>query len=156
MSRQPPLVWVIASSTTCKIIEVILLREGIIVQTFASREKIPHSIQAYPQAPSPALVIVDIRQRSADGSMLRCRDGYKLLRSLKQNPACSSSTFFIFSRRDSLHERLVGRLLRRLAGVAGHIPKPLKEKEVVALVKKRLHLELGHDSSHAHTHSPQV
>ncbi len=113
------------STTVRKILEVCLHRAGYEVECF------PDGVEAMgwltaAQARIPDLVCIDLG--------LPKIDGYELLRRLKANPVCGRTAFVIISRRDSVLDKVKG----RLAGANAYLTKPFKVGAIVAVVQECL------------------
>ena len=119
------IVCVDASPTVRKILESCLRREGFIIYSFADGVQ----MLRWPTGPEgrvPNLVILDI--------CLPKIDGYEVARRLKAKRQFASGIILMLSRRDSMIDRLKG----RLAGASVYMNKPFKTQELVAVVKGQL------------------
>ena len=126
VTARPPLIVVIDDSPTIrKIVETCLGREGFEVKSF------PDGVEALMWLVSPAprlpdLVLLDIG--------LPKMDGYEVARRLKANPQYHQILIILLSRRESVVDRLKGRLV----GAKAFISKPITTQRLLALVEMYL------------------
>jgi twitching motility two-component system response regulator PilG len=113
------------STTVRKVLEVSLHRAGYEVKCFPDGVEAISWLMA-PQARIPDLVCVERGVPSIDG--------YELIRQLKANPVFGRTAFVIVSRRDSVIDKLKGRLV----GADAYLTKPLKVGEMIAVVQAHL------------------
>ncbi len=126
MPRQSPCVVCVDDSPTVrKILETCLSREGFAVHTFPDGVEMMRWLTG-PQGRIPNLVILDI--------CLPKMDGYEVAKRLKTKACCTHSIIVMLSRRDSIIDRLKG----RLAGASVYLSKPFKTQELVSVVKTPL------------------
>ena len=76
-----------------------------------------------PEAHVPDVVLLDIN--------LPKMDGYEVARRLKTKPLFANTVIIILTRRDSMIDRLKGRLV----GARNYITKPFKTQDVIAVVR---------------------
>ncbi len=113
------------STTVRRILEVCLHRAGYEVKCFPDGVEAIRWLMA-PQARIPDLVSVDLG--------LPKIDGFELIRQLKTDPVFERTAFVIVSRRDSVIDKLKGRLV----GADAYLTKPLKVGEMIAVVQAHL------------------
>ncbi|HET9920221.1 MAG TPA: response regulator [Ktedonobacteraceae bacterium] len=116
------LVMVIDDSLTVrKILEVMLKREGIEVMTYPDGVEALRTLKAQPQL-TPAVIFIDI--------CMPQMDGYTVLRLLRTNSRFDSTLIVMLSKRDSVMDRLKG----RLAGATVYMTKPFKTTDILSVV----------------------
>jgi len=123
--HSPCVVCVDDSPTVRKILETCLRREGFAVYTFADGVEMLRWLTG-PEGHIPNLVILDI--------CLPKLDGYTVAQRLKAKRQFANGIIVMLSRRDSMIDRLKG----RLAGASVYLSKPFKTQEIVAVVKTQL------------------
>ncbi len=116
------------SPTVRKIIETCLRREDFDVRGFTDGVEAMHWITNAPEARIPDLVLLDIN--------LPKMDGYEVARRFKTKGAFNNTVIIMLSRRDSVIDRLKG----RLAGAKDYITKPFKTQEIVSIVQEQLNV----------------
>ncbi len=116
------------SPTVRKIIETCLRREDFDVRGFTDGVEAMHWITNAPEARIPDLVLLDIN--------LPKMDGYEVARRFKTKAAFNNTVIIMLSRRDSVIDRLKG----RLAGAKDYITKPFKTQEIVSIVQEQLNV----------------
>lgn len=114
------------SPTVCKIVETCLKREGFAVMSFMDGVEAIHWFTTSSDARTPDLVLLDIG--------LPKMDGYEVARRLKTKPQFSNTVIVMLTRRDSMIDRLKG----RLAGAKEHITKPFKTQEIISVIQEQL------------------
>jgi DNA-binding response OmpR family regulator len=124
------------SLTVRKIMEVSLRREGFEVLSF------PDGLQALDaltrgEINVPDLILLDVG--------LPKMDGYQVARTLKQKNRFGNTVILMLSGRDSVIDKIKG----RLAGARAYLTKPFKPAEVIAAVRTHL-------GTQAPTVSPQA
>jgi len=123
--QSPCVICVDNSPTIRHILETCLSREGFVVHTFPDGVEMMRWLTG-PEGRTPNLVILDI--------YLPKMDGYEVARRLKAKPHFTHSTIVMLSRRDSVIDRLKG----RLAGATVYLTKPFQTQELVSVVKAQL------------------
>ncbi len=116
------------SPTVRKIIETCLRREDFDVRSFTDGVEAMRWITNDPEARIPDLVLLDIN--------LPKMDGYEVARRFKTKPIFNNTIIIMLSRRDSVIDRLKG----RLAGAKDYITKPFKTQEIVSIIKEQLNV----------------
>lgn len=116
------------SPTVRKIIETCLRREDFDVLGFTDGVEAMHWITSDPSSRIPDLVLLDIN--------LPKIDGYEVARRFKTKSMFNNTIIIMLSRRDSVIDRLKG----RLAGAKDYITKPFKTQEIVAIVQEQLNV----------------
>ena len=122
------------SPTVRNILETCLSQNDFVVHTFSDGIEMMRWLTG-PEGCVPDLVILDIN--------LPKIDGYEVARRLKAKPHFAHSIILMLSRRDSVIDRLKG----RLAGAAAYLPKPFQTQELVAAVKALLGLALSDEQA---------
>jgi len=120
------------SPTVRKVVETCLRRENFDVRSF------PDGVEAIrwlalKEARVPDLVLLDIG--------LPKMDGYEVARRFKSKPQFNNTIIVMLTRRDSVIDRLKG----RLAGAKEYITKPFKIQDIVNSVQTQLGLPLTND-----------
>ena len=123
--HSPCVVCVDDSPTVRKILETCLRREGFMVYTFPDGVEMLRWLTGL-EGRIPHLVILDI--------CLPKLDGYTVAQRLRAKRQFANVIIVMLSRRDSVIDRLKG----RLAGAAVYLNKPFKTQDVVSVVKKQL------------------
>ena len=123
--HSPCVVCVDDSLTVRKILETCLRREGFVVYSFPDGVQMLRWLTG-PEGRIPNLVILDI--------CLPKLDGYTVAQRLRAKRQFANSIIIMLSRRDSMIDRLKG----RLAGASVYLSKPFKTREIVAVVKTQL------------------
>lgn len=137
----PPTIAVIDDSPTVrKVIEILFTRQGLRVLCFQDGVE---ALRAYngaspPSCALPDLFLIDIG--------LPLYDGYEVIRRLRMNPSLQRLPIIVLTRRDTP----IDRLKSRLAGACDHVSKPFQEKDLVALVNRRLQERVGEHASCHH------
>ena len=116
------------SPTVRKIIETCLRREDFDVLGFADGVDAMRRITNDPARRVPDLVLLDIN--------LPKIDGYEVARRFKAKAIFNNTIIIMLSRRDSVIDRLKG----RLAGAKDYITKPFKTQEIVSIVQEQLNV----------------
>jgi len=116
------------SPTVRKIIETCLRREEFDVLGFTDGVEAMRWITSDPTSRIPDLVLLDIN--------LPKIDGYEVARRFKTKSMFNNTIIIMLSRRDSVIDRLKG----RLAGAKDYITKPFKTQEIVAIVQEQLNV----------------
>ena len=116
------------SPTVRKIIETCLRREDFDVLGFTDGVEAMRWITSDPARRVPDLVLLDIN--------LPKIDGYEVARRFKTKAIFNNTIIIMLSRRDSVIDRLKG----RLAGAKDYITKPFKTQEVVSIVQEQLNV----------------
>ncbi len=116
------------SATVRKIIETCLRREEFDVRSFADGVEAIRWLTNDPDARVPDLVLLDIS--------LPKMDGYEVARRFKAKPIFNNTVIVMLSRRDSVIDRLKG----RLAGAKDYITKPFKTQEIVSIIQAQLNV----------------
>ncbi|GAC1431556.1 MAG: twitching motility response regulator PilG [Ktedonobacteraceae bacterium] len=116
------------STTVRKIIETCLRRENFDVRGFTDGVEAMRWITNDPEARIPDLVLLDIN--------LPKIDGYEVARRFKTKALFNNTIIIMLSRRDSVIDRLKG----RLAGAKDYITKPFKTQEIVSIVQEQLNV----------------
>ena len=116
------------SPTVRKIIETCLRREDFDVLGFTDGVEAMRWITSDPASRIPDLVLLDIN--------LPKIDGYEVARRFKTKAVFNNTIIIMLSRRDSVIDRLKG----RLAGAKDYITKPFKTQEIVAIVQEQLNV----------------
>ncbi len=116
------------SPTVRKIIETCLRREDFDVLGFTDGVEAMRWITSDPASRIPDLVLLDIN--------LPKIDGYEVARRFKTKSMFNNTIIIMLSRRDSVIDRLKG----RLAGAKDYITKPFKTQEIVAIVQEQLNV----------------
>ncbi len=114
--------------TVRKIIETCLRRENFDVRSFTDGVEAMRWITNDPDARVPDLVLLDIN--------LPKMDGYEVARRFKTKSIFNNTIIIMLSRRDSVIDRLKG----RLAGAKDYITKPFKTQEIVAIIQEQLNV----------------
>ncbi len=120
------------SPTVRNILETCLSREGFVVHTFSDGVEMMRWLIGS-EGRVPDLVILDI--------CLPKMDGYEVAQRLKAKPHFAHSIIIMLSRRDSVIDRLKG----RLAGASAYLIKPFQTQELVSVVKAQLGLALSNE-----------
>lgn len=120
------------SPTVRKVVETCLRRENFDVLSF------PDGVEAIrwlgtSEARIPDLVLLDIG--------LPKMDGYEVARLLKAKPQFGNAIIVMLTRRDSVIDRLKG----RIAGAKEYIIKPFKIQEIINSVQAQLGMPLTSD-----------
>ncbi len=126
------------SPTIRNILETCLSQEGFVVHTFSDGIEMMRWLTGS-EGCVPDLVILDIN--------LPKMDGYEVARRLKAKPRFAQSIIVMLSRRDSMIDRLKG----RLAGASAYLTKPFQIQELVSIVKTQRDFALSDE--HAVLHS---
>ena len=116
------------SPTVRKIIETCLRREDFDVLGFTDGVEEMRWITNDPAARIPDLVLLDIN--------LPKIDGYEVARRFKTKAIFNNTIIIMLSRRDSVIDRLKG----RLAGAKDYITKPFKTQEIVSIIQEQLNV----------------
>ena len=116
------------SPTVRKIIETCLRRKGFDVLGFTDGVEAMRWVTSDPSSRIPDLVLLDIN--------LPKIDGYEVARRFKAKSMFNNTIIIMLSRRDSVIDRLKG----RLAGAKDYITKPFKTEEIVAIVQEQLNV----------------
>ena len=116
------------SPTVRKIIETCLRRENFDVRSFTDGVEAMRWITNDSDARVPDLVLLDIN--------LPKMDGYEVARRFKTKSIFNNTIIIMLSRRDSVIDRLKG----RLAGAKDYITKPFKTQEIVAIIQEQLNV----------------
>ena len=122
------------SPTVRNILETCLSQEGFLVHIFPDGIEMMRWLTG-PKGCVPDLVILDIN--------LPKIDGYEVARRLKAKPYFAHCIIVMLTRRDSVIDRLKG----RLAGSAAYLTKPFQTQELVAAVKALLGLALSDEQA---------
>ncbi len=117
------------SPTVRKILETCLHREGFMVYTFSDGVEMLRWLTG-PEGRIPHLVILDI--------CLPKLDGYTVAQRLRAKRQFANVIIVMLSRRDSVIDRIKG----RLAGATAYLDKPFKTQDVVSVVKTQLGIAL--------------
>ena len=126
MSR---LVMVIDDSPTVrKILEVFLKIQEIDTVSYSDGVEALRALKAQPDL-IPALIFLDV--------CLPILDGYEVARLLRTDPRFASTVIIMLSRRDSIVDRLKG----RLAGASAYMTKPFMTQDILFVVSRYLPLE---------------
>ncbi len=118
------------SPTVRKIIETCLRRESFDVLGFTDGVEAMRWITNDPSSRVPDLVLLDIN--------LPKIDGYEVARRFKAKAIFNNTIIIMLSRRDSVIDRLKG----RLAGAKDYITKPFKTQEIVTIVQEQLNISV--------------
>lgn len=117
------------SPTVRKVVETCLKRENFDVRSFTDGVEAIRWL-GLREARIPDLVLLDIG--------LPKMDGYEVARRLKAKPSFNNTVIVMLTRRDSVIDRLKG----RLAGAKEYITKPFKVQDIVNSVQTQLGLPL--------------
>lgn len=117
------------SPTVRKVVETCLRRESFDVRCFTDGVEAIRWL-ALKEARVPDLVLLDIG--------LPKMDGYEVARRLKSKPQFNNTIIVMLTRRDSVIDRLKG----RLAGAKEYITKPFKIQDIINSVQTQLGLPL--------------
>ncbi len=113
------------SQTVRKIVEACLHRENFKVWSFKDGIEAMGWLAKH-QSYVPDLIMLDI--------VLPKLDGYEVARRLKAKPQFSNTVIVMLTSRDSVMERLKG----RLAGAKGYLTKPFKTQELLTVIESHL------------------
>jgi DNA-binding response OmpR family regulator len=131
MNEMKKFVMVIDDSPTVrKVVETCLRRENFEVRSFVDGVEAIHWLTS-PEARIPDLVLLDIG--------LPKMDGYEVAKRLRTKQQFSNTIIVMLTRRDSVIDRLKG----RLAGAKEYITKPFKIQDIVHSVQTQLNLPLS-------------
>ncbi|MGB8343242.1 MAG: response regulator [Ktedonobacteraceae bacterium] len=120
------LILIIDDSPTIRaILEMIVLREGYVAQSFPDGYAALHWL-ASPEGRPPALMFLDL-------TMPRM-DGLSVLRHLKSKPALAAVPVIVLTSREGTLDRLKA----RLAGASEYLTKPFTQEEITALLRRYL------------------
>ena len=120
------------SPTVRKVMETCLRRENFDVRCFSDGVEAIRWL-GLREARVPDLVLLDIG--------LPKMDGYEVARRLKEKTSFNNTIIVMLTRRDSVIDRLKG----RLAGAKEYITKPFKIQDVINSVQTQLGLPLTSD-----------
>jgi twitching motility two-component system response regulator PilG len=109
------------SAIVCRVLEILLTKEGHQVKSFLNPVPAFRSIKTG-ETPLPDLLFVDIN--------LPHINGYEVVKFFKDNPASMHIPIIMISRSDDV----VLRLKARLAGANAYLAKPFKPQDVIALI----------------------
>lgn len=118
------------SPTIRNILETCLSQAGFVTRTFPDGIEMMRWLTG-PEGLVPDLVILDIS--------LPKMDGYEVAWRLKAKPHFAHCIIVMLSRRDSVIDRLKG----RLAGATAYLTKPFQTQELVSIVNTQLGLALS-------------
>jgi CheY-like chemotaxis protein len=113
------------SPTIRKIMECCHRRAGFSIRTFADGVQALQWFSAHP-ALLPSLIYLDIEMPRMDG--------FEVLLILRARPVLVNVPVLMFSGRDQTLDRLKS----RLAGAKGHVTKPFREQDILALTRSYL------------------
>ena len=113
------------SKFICKIIEVVLHREGYEVVCCLSGEAAIRWL-ASSDVRIPDLVFVDL--------CFPQMDGFSVIRHLRSQSVFSQTPFVILSRRNGMLDKLKGRLV----GASDYLAKPFTTEQIITVVKTHL------------------
>lgn len=125
------------SAVTRKILEVMLRRKDIPCISFPDGLQALSALQRQPDL-VPLLIILDV--------VLPGLDGYKVAQMMKSSPRLSKTVIIMLSGRHGVLDRLKG----RLAGASMYLTKPLKTKDILAVVFRYVAPQESDD----HIHTP--
>ena len=111
------------SAVVCRILEVLLTKEGHQVQRFQDPVSAIRALLITGETPLPDLFFIDLSMPTLSG--------YEVTQCFKKHPASMHIPIIVISRLDDT----VARLKARLAGAAAYLPKPFEVQDLFTLVR---------------------
>jgi CheY-like chemotaxis protein len=128
---QAPVMLIVTSPTTRKILEIGLRRAGLPSIAFSTASEAVQALQAHPDL-IPSAIILDVGWRGYDASILSCYDNYQLAFYLRTNPHLQHAGIIALSQQ---RNTLVQRAKMQLAGIQKTFPKPFRIQDITSCVK---------------------